>query len=245
MEFTRSEGVTAQEFPIVELRRYAMKPGERERFALTFDSYFPEVFQQLGGIVFGQGLERANDTWFTWLRGFPTYDARAEGLWAMYTGPLWKEHAARMNDRMVDAGNVLLLRPLAPGRGLSVLPSVDVVAERARGIVVLQVFAVQPGKVDALASRAEDFFATYRAKGAREAGVLVTLDRPNNFPRHAVRDDGPFLVWLGLVEDEHALSEVTLLAQRAAGSLASSALLRGETELVVLDPTSRSRLRWR
>ena len=62
---------------MVELRRYAIQPGERDRFALTFDAYFPEAFQQLGAIVFGQGLERRNDTWFTWLRGFPDMRSRA------------------------------------------------------------------------------------------------------------------------------------------------------------------------
>jgi hypothetical protein len=50
---------------MVELRRYAIQPGERDRFALTFDAYFPEAFQQIGGIVFGQGLERATTAWFT------------------------------------------------------------------------------------------------------------------------------------------------------------------------------------
>jgi hypothetical protein len=245
MDFTRSEGVTAQDFPMVELRRYAIQPGERDHFALTFDAYFPEAFQQIGGIVFGQGRERRNDSWFTWLRGFPSYDARAEGLWAMYSGPLWKEHAARMNGRLLDAGNVLLLRPLAPGRGLRVLPAVDVVSEHAAGIVVMQIFAVRPGKAEALAGRAEEAFAAYRAAGAREAGVLVSLDRPNNFPRHAARDDGPFLVWVGLARDEAALGAITPLAQRAAASLGTSGLLRGEPEWVVLDPTSRSRLRWR
>ena len=245
MDFARSDGVTAQEFPMVELRRYAIQPRERDRFALTFDAYFPEAFQQLGGIVFGQGLERRNDTWFTWLRGFPSYDARAEGMWAMYSGPLWKEHAARMNDRLLDAGNVLLLRPLAPGRGLRVLPAVDVASERAGGIVVLQIFAVQAGKADALAARAEDSFAAYRTAGAREAGVLVSLDRPNNFPRHFARDDGPFVVWVGVVKDDGLLNDVASLAGRAASALGASGLLRGEPEWVVIDPTNRSRLRWR
>jgi len=156
-----------------------------------------------------------------------------------------KEHAARMNDRLLDAGNVLLLRPLAPGRGLRVLPAVDVVSERAGGIVVMQVFAVQPGKVDALAGRAEESFGAYRAAGAREAGVLVSLERPNNFPRHAARDDGPFLVWVGVVKDDAILNEVAALAGRAAASLGASGLLRGDAEWIAIDPTGRSRLRWR
>jgi NIPSNAP protein len=244
MDFARSEGATAQEFPTVELRRYAIRPGERDRFAQAFDAYFPEAFQQLGAIVFGQGLERGHDTWFTWLRGFPSYEARAEGMWAMYSGPVWKEHAARMNDRLLDAGNVLLLRPLGPGRGLRVLPAVDVASERAGGVIVMQIFAVQFGKVDVLAARAEESFAAYRTTGAREAGVLVSLERPNNFPRHVVRDDGPFVVWVGVVPDEAILNKVTAIAGTAAVALSASGWLRGEPEWVVLDPTSRSRLRW-
>ena len=246
MDLTRSAGVTEQDFPVVELRRYAIQPGEGERFAQCFDGYFPEAFQQLGGIVFGQGLERRNDTWFTWLRGFPSYDARAEGLWAMYNGPLWGEHAARMNDSLLDAGNVLLLQPLGPGRGLKVRPAVDVAAPRPGGLVVLQVFPAKGGVTEALAGRAEESFAAYRQAGIHEAGVLVTLDRPNNFPRHSMRTDGPFLVWVGILKDDAMLDATfTPLANRTAQTLAASGLLRGAPELIVLDPTNRSRLRWR
>ena len=87
--------------------------------------------------------------------------------------------------------------------------------------------------------------APNRAAGAREAGVLVSLERPNNFPRHAARDDGPFLVWVGVVKDDAILNEVAALAGRAAASLGASGLLRGDAEWVAIDPTSRSRLRWR
>jgi hypothetical protein len=107
------------------------------------------------------------------------------------------------------------------------------------------VLAVKEGEIDPLAALAEESFAAYRAAGAREAGVLVTLDRPNNFPRHAMRTDGPFLVWVGIVKDEGALKErMAPLADRAARSLGASGLLREDPELVVIEPTRRSRLRW-
>jgi hypothetical protein len=244
MDMTRSDGVTSEEFPVVELRRYAIKPGERDRFATCFDEYFPEAFQQIGGIVFGQGAERKNPNGFTWLRGFPSYDARAEGMWALYNGPVWKEHAARMNDRLEDADNVLFLRPFAPGRGLRVLPAVDAAAGSAGGIVVLQILAVKDGQLDAVATLAEESFAACRAAGAREAGVLVTLDLANNFPRHAMRTDGPFLVWVAVVKDEAARKGLSSLVESSTRSLTASGLLRQDPELVVLDPTRRSRLRW-
>ncbi len=75
--------------------------------------------------------------------------------------------------------------------------------------------------------------------------MLATLDVPNNFPLHPIRSDGPFLVWLGVLEDDRALEQrFEPLAERAARVLSASGLLRGEPELVVLDPAARSRLRW-
>jgi flavin-binding protein dodecin len=236
-----------KEFQVIEFRRYTVKEGEREHFAEYFESYFPEAFQQMGAIAFGQFFERKNPVGFTWMRGFKNTDARAVINAGFYYGPLWREHALTMNSLMVDSNNVLLLRPLSPERGVTVLPSVDPVAERkgAQGVVVALIFAVKANSVDAFAQQAEATFAGYRAAGAREAGVLVTLDAPNNFPQLPVRTDGPYLVWLGIVKDNQTLeAQFTPLAERSLQSLSATSLLRGAPELVILDPTRRSRLRW-
>jgi hypothetical protein len=112
-------------------------------------------------------------------------------------------------------------------------------------MVIVQIFQVEPGKTEAFVKQAEETFARYRAAGAKEAGVLITLDRPNNFPRLPVRADGPHLVWLGVVEDKQALDArfAPVLAE-GRRTLAATGMLRGEPELVLLDPTERSRLRW-
>jgi hypothetical protein len=236
-----------KDFQVIEFRRYTVKEGEREHFADYFESYFPEAFQQMGAIAFGQFFERKNPVGFTWMRGFKNTDARAVINAGFYYGPLWREHAFTMNSLMVDSDNVLLLRPLNPERGVTVLPSVDPVAERkgAQGVVVAQIFAVKANSVDAFARQAEATFASYRAAGAREAGVMVTLDAPNNFPQLPVRTDGPYLVWLGIVKDNQALeTQFTPLAERSSQSLSTTGLLRGAPELIILDPTRRSRLRW-
>jgi hypothetical protein len=236
-----------QDFQVIEFRRYKIKEGEREHFAEYFESYFPEAFQQMGAILFGQFLERKNPTGFTWLRGFKNTDARAIINASFYYGPLWREHSSTMNNLMVDSDNVLLLRPLSPEQEVPVLPAVDPIKEEkgAQGIVVAQIFAVKPNSVDAFARQADQTFAGYRAAGAREAGVLVTLDAPNNFPQLPVRTDGAYLVWLGIVKDKQTLNDVfTPLAERSLQLLSATDLLRGAPELVVLDPTRRSRLRW-
>lgn len=235
------------DFQVIEFRRYTIKEGEREHFAQYFESYFPEAFQQMGAIVFGQFFEHKNPVGFTWMRGFKNTDARAIINSGFYYGPLWREHASTMNSLMVDSDNVLLLRPLSSAQGVVVLPAVDPIKETkgAQGIVIAQIFPVKPSSVDAFAQRAEETFASYRAAGAREAGVLVTLDVPNNFPQLPVRTDGPYLVWLGIVKDNTTLeTQFASLAERSTQTLSATGLLRSAPELVILDPTHRSRLRW-
>jgi hypothetical protein len=234
------------DFQVIEFRRYTIKEGEREHFAEYFD-YFPEAFQQMGAIVFGEFFERKNPVGFTWMRGFKNTDARAIINSSFYYGPLWREHASTMNSLMVDSNNVLLLRPLTTARGVPVLPAVDPIKERkgAQGVVVAQIFAVKPNSLDDFAKQAEETFVTYRAAGAREAGVLVTLDVPNNFPQLPVRTDGPYLVWLGIVKDNKTFeTQFASLAERCTQTLSATGLLRSAPELVILDPTHRSRLRW-
>ncbi len=234
-------------FQVIEFRRYITKEGQRAHFTQYFESYFPEAFQQLGAIAAGSFFERKNQSGFTWIRGFHTIDDRAVVNAAFYYGPLWNEHRNTLNDLMIDSDNVMLLRPLSSERGVIVQPSVDPVSEPngAQGIVVAQVFRVKPNRMEAFAKEAEMTFAKYRATGAREAGVLVTLDVKNNFPQLPIRTDGPFLVWLGILKDNQMLeSGFTPVVERCLSSLTATGLLKGAPELIVLDPTPRSRLRW-
>jgi hypothetical protein len=236
-----------KDFQVIEFRRYTIKEGLREHFAQYFDRYFPEAFQQLGAIAAGSFLERKNQSGFTWIRGFHTIEDRAMANAAFYYGSVWKEHKTTMNNLMTDSDNVMLLRPLSPERGVPILPAVDPVAEAngAQGIVVAEIFAVRADRIDAFVKEAEPTFASYRAAGVREAGVLVTLDVTNNFPQLPIRTDGPFLVWLGVLKDNQMLeNDFTALAERGLRSLSATGLIRGTPELVVLDPTRRSRLRW-
>jgi hypothetical protein len=111
--------------------------------------------------------------------------------------------------------------------------------------VIAQIFAVKANSVEVFAKAAEPTFASYQTAGARKAGTLVTLDVTNNFPQLPVRTDGPYLLWLGILKDNHMLeTEFTPLVEHSLQSLAATGLLRGTPELVVLDPTNRSRLRW-
>jgi hypothetical protein len=236
-----------KDFEVIEFRRYTVKEGKTEQFSRYFENYFPEAFQQMGALVFGHFFERKNPVGFTWIRGFKNMDARAIVNAGFYYGPVWREHGITMNNLMVDADNVLLLRPLKAESGLLVLPAVDPVTETkgAQGVVVAQIFPVKANSVDAFAQQVESTFAGYRSAGVREAGILVTLDVPNNFPQLPIRTDGPYLVWLGILKDNQAFeAQFQPLVERSLKTLSASGFLRGPAELVILDPTHRSRLRW-
>lgn len=235
------------DYQVVELRRYTTAPGQRARFAAYFDAYFPEAFEQLGAMVFGQFLERGHPDHFTWLRGYKDMSARPIVDAQFYYGPVWHERRAKVNAILPDSDNVLLLRPLQPDTGVPVLPPVDPVddAGRPRGIVVAQILPVRADAMAEATAQAQKAFGAYRQDGVRDAGTLVSLDAPNNFPQLPIRTDGPFIVWLGVVRDNAALSNVLEPAmRRAAAAMAAGDWLRAAPEVLVMDPTPRSRLRW-
>ncbi len=235
------------DYRAIEFRRYIIKDGEREHFSQYFDSYFPEAFQQLGAIAHGEFYERDDPSRFTWIRAFHTIEDRAVVNSAFYYGAVWREHKATVNNLMLDSDNVLLLRPLSPATNIPVLPAVDPVFEEkgAQGIVIAEIFAVKTGEAEAFAKQAESIFAHYQIAGIRPAGILVTLDVPNNFPQLPVRTDGPYLVYLGIIKDNQTLEEkFKPLAEHSLRSLTATDLLRGAPELIIMDPTQRSRLRW-
>jgi hypothetical protein len=235
------------DFQVIEFRRYIVKEGERKHFAQYFDAYFPEAFQQLGTIVVGSFFERKNQSGFTWMRALHRIDDRAVASAAFHYGSVWNEHRKTMADLFVDTDNVMLLCPLSLERGVAILPAVDPVKEPAgaQGIIVAQVFAVKANSVTIFAKAAETTFARYLAAGAREAGILVTLDVKNNFPQLPFRTDGPFLVWVGVLKDNQALdANFAPVVEQSLAPLVATGLLRGVPELIILDPTPRSRLRW-
>ena len=233
-------------FPVIELRRYTCTEPGRDEFAHYFESYFPEAFQQLGALILGSFRERGSATGFVWIRGFHDMPSRAPINEAFYGGPLWKEHSTRMNERLLDHENVLLLRPLTVGDGVLVLPAVDSASTIVdRGVAVAQIFALRPDKLEGFATEARRAFEAYRTAGAREVALLITLDAPNNFPHLPVRTDGPHLVWLGLVKDEATLeASLKPALDRVSKALAETGALRESPELLLLDPGPRSRLRW-
>ena len=233
-------------YRVVELRRYTIEPGQRVKFARYFDAWFPEAFQQLNALAVGQFLEQDKPDGFTWIRAFHSMEEFAVAKAAFYYGPVWREHKEMLNSLMVDSDNVLLLTPLGSD-GIAILPAVDPVLEgnESRGQVVAQLIKVKPDSLTAATARAMAEFAKYRTAGARQAAALVTLNANNTFPQHPIRTDGPYLVWVGVLPDDKAITgRILAQMQRGASALSETSLLQAAPETVVMTPTERSRLRW-
>lgn len=234
-------------FPLIEFRRYIIADGERETFARHFDAYFPESFQQAGAIAYGQFLERDRSDRYTWIRGFRDSASRATANAAFYGGAVWAEHRDAMNRRMLDHTDVRLLQPVSAAHALPLLPAVDPCSEPhgARGVVVAAMCAATAGAVDELAAHLQPMFERACDDGIRAAGLLSTFDGPNSFAPLPVREDGPFLLWLGIAADAAMAQRCIAAFAEPAQHALQAGLLREPMELPQLQPTSRSRLRWR
>jgi len=104
-------------YPVLELRQYTLRPGQRDVLIDLFDREFIETQESAGMAIVGQfrDLDRADR--FVWLRGFADMPRRAQALTRFYGGPAWKAHSAQANATMIDSDNVLLLRPVAACSG--------------------------------------------------------------------------------------------------------------------------------
>jgi NIPSNAP len=100
--------------PVVELRQYTLRQGQRDVLIELFDREFIESQEAVGMEVIGQFRDLDRPERFVWMRGFPDMSRRREALEAFYGGPIWKAHAAAANATMIDVDDVLLLRPVAP-----------------------------------------------------------------------------------------------------------------------------------
>jgi hypothetical protein len=232
-------------YEVLELRRYTLKPGMQSQFAEYFDAFFPEAMQQLGAIAAGAFLNRENPLMFTWIRAYRDMDERARFNAAFYYGPVWKEHRNTANAMMDDSDDVLLLRPVSDAHALLVLPAVNPLTEPhgATGVVLSLIFPVKPEHTDAFLAAAEKALARYPAD-IREIGMFVTLNERNNFPQLPIRDDGPFVCWFGVAKDDATLARASDVTNEILESLTATGALRGVPEVMTLDPSRRSRLRW-
>jgi NIPSNAP len=174
---------------ILELRQYTLKPGARDTLIELFDREFVETQEAEGMRIVGQFRDLDRPERFVWLRGFADMAVRARSLDRFYRGPTWKAHGKAANATMVDADDVLLLRPVRPfslpasrdtGRPPRTLYATIVYLDRAPTDEILARF-----DAPALGVLTTEYSAnTYPALPVRDGEhvVVVVADRPVAVP---------------------------------------------------------------
>lgn len=235
----RRDGMNAsREIRIVELRRYALHPGQRDVLIELFEERFIESQEEVGMGLLGQFVDLDDDNSFVWLRGFADMPQRGRGLAAFYDGPIWSRYHDLANATMIDSDNVLLLRTPSARAALRI-PKRDAEAEAHKSGPVAAVIVPVSDTGRALELFEGRVAAAAVRHGGRLIGYFVTEPTTNNFPRLPVREDARVLVFLVGYADQVGLDDALPLVAEEAHPLADDGQ---RPEILRLAPTRRSLL---
>lgn len=167
--------------PLVELRRYTLRPGRCDDLVALFERHLVAGQEEVGMRIEGVFADVDAPERFVWLRSFADAAARSAGLRAFYGGPVWAEHREAANATMVDFSDVLLLQRVsgsfAPSGGAE-----------PRVLVVVRWGGDDTGSAPPLGA---------------PAVVLRTADVADDFPALPVRPE-PAAVWCAAFPDADA-----------------------------------------
>lgn len=93
---------------IVEVRHYKVKPGLRDRFLEFFQRHAVPLQQSIGMGVLGPLVDLEDGESFTWLRTFPSLEARDRMKSELYDGDPWRNKLAAIAMPMLASYQVTL-----------------------------------------------------------------------------------------------------------------------------------------
>jgi len=232
-------------YPVVELRQYTLRPGQRDVLIELFDREFVESQEGAGMAIVGQFRDLDDPDRFVWIRGFESMPSRAEALAAFYGGPVWKQHAAAANATMIDSDNVLLLRPATARAGFPAptapRPPAGHLAAAAPSCLLVTLYyrdrPFGPAFTSFFEREARPLLA---AAGAAPLAWFQTEYAENTFPALPVRTGEHVFTWFARFPSQGHLSA------HLRGPVPSPALegmITGEPQRLRLAPTGRSLLR--
>ena len=249
--------MSAVRYPVIELRQYTLRPGQRDVLIDLFDREFVESQEADGMAIVGQFRDLDDPDRFTWIRGFASMPARARALASFYGGPAWKSHSARANATMIDSDNVLLLRPVTARSGFPAPPAARPPAGHAPAghapaapsrILITLYYRDHP-----FDQAFADFFDRQArpvliGAGATPLACLQTEHAENTFPALPVRTGENVFAWLARFPGPDRLDDHLRQIERSADWRdrvlpALSALITGAPQQLRLAPTARSLLR--
>jgi quinol monooxygenase YgiN len=251
--------MSAVRYPVVELRQYTLRPGQRDVLIDLFDREFVESQEADGMAIVGQFRDLDDPDRFVWIRGFASMPARARALASFYGGPAWKAHSAAANATMIDSDNVLLLRPVTARSGFPPPaaprpPAGHGTAAQSHALAVPSRVLVTLYYRDRPFDQAFADFFDRRARpvlteaGATPLACLQTEHAENTFPALPVRTGENVFAWLARfpspeVLDDHLRQVEGSAEWRDRVFPALSALITGAPQRLRLAPTARSQLR--
>jgi hypothetical protein len=198
---------------VIELRRYAMKPGRRDDLIDLFEREFLETQEDCGMLPVGHYRDMDDTNAFVWFRAFSGMDSRKRALEAFYLeSAVWRENRDAANDTLEDSDNVLLLRPAREKTGFDLSglrrPPQGVVADGMPSSFVAVSIEMLPAAADEpYVARFEDAVLPRLKHVADRCSYFVTDESPNTFPRLPVRENEYCFVATGVCADRAALDE--------------------------------------
>lgn len=93
---------------IIEVRRYRVKPGLRDKFIRFFEERAAPVQRELGILIVGPMLDLEDPDVFVWLRGFASLAERDRLKSAFYDGDPWKSELESIAMPMLDTYEAVL-----------------------------------------------------------------------------------------------------------------------------------------
>lgn len=233
--------------PIIELRQYTLRTGQREPLIELFRREFIDTQEAVGIRVIGQFRDLDDPNRFVWLRGFESMEARGKALASFYGGPAWKAHRTAANATMIDSDNVLLLRPSVQDGGFDLLGrsrQVPVTSDLFMAVI----HYLEPGLESAFA----EFFEMrmrhmIKAAGADILATMVSETSPNSFPPLPIRQGEHVFIWFARFAGLRMVHDFEARLRQASDwrDGASPLLLRQfarKPEVLRLAPTMRSLL---
>lgn len=212
--------------PIVELRRYTLHGGQRDRLIDLFEREFIAPQEAAGARVLGTFRVEDRPNEFIWLRGFADMERRRQALESFYDSPIWAQHRDAANATMVDSDDVHLLRAVNPRGGLKLT---DLMRYPHNGYALL----VSELRFPEMLGNYHLWLRLFlRKQAADPIASFATLASENNFPR--------LPVW------QNRTVHVALLRTGAPMPVLPRELracLRVDPELIRLTPTAKSILR--
>jgi hypothetical protein len=217
--------------PVVELRRYAFRPGRRDAFVELFEERFIEAQEAVGARIPGMfRIEGAPDQ-LIWLRGFTHYAARKAALEGFYGSPLWSFYRDACNATLRDNDDVHLLRAISPEGGMAMTSRRPGRGE-TRPARTFRLIISELRYAEALGPYHLWLRLFLRKAGGDPLASFGTLMAENNYPRLPVWEGR--IVHVALVAGAETIPTLPLELRN---------MLKRAPEVLTLQPTERSQLR--